>query len=225
MATDCHSPPRHPTSTIREPACDALGMDSAIDDAHAVVLVEGSSDRAAVEALAERRGLDLQSESVAVVPIGGATNIARFLPQYGPRGSGVRVVGLCDVGEERAYRRGLERAGFGTDLTRPQMERLGFYVCDKDLEDELIRALGAPAVERVIEAAGELDSFRILQRQPAQRDRLLEDQLRRFIGTRAGRKIRYGRLLVEALDLDRVPRPLDGVLAAAISGAAPNDAA
>jgi hypothetical protein len=33
------------------------------------------------------------------------------------------------------------------------------------------------------------------------------------MGTRSGRKIRYGRLLVEALDLDHVPRPLDGVLA------------
>jgi hypothetical protein len=32
------------------------------------------------------------------------------------------------------------------------------------------------------------------------------------MGTRSGRKVRYGRLLVEALDLNRVPRPLDGVL-------------
>ena len=200
-------------------------MDLAIDNARAVVLVEGLSDQAAVEALAERRGCDLRSERVAVVPIGGATNITRFLEHFGPRRSAVRVTGLCDVGEERAYRRGLERAGYGADLTRTQMEQLGFYVCDKDLEDELIRALGTTAVERVIDAAGELESFRILQRQPAQRDRPHEEQLRRFIGTRAGRKIRYGRLLVEALDLDQVPRPLDGVLAAAVTGAAPNDAA
>ncbi len=85
-------------------------------------------------------------------------------------------------------------------------------MCEADLEEELIRALGVPAVERVIEAQGELGSFRILQRQPAQRARRVEDQLRRFIGTKSGRKIRYGRLMVEALDLDRVPRPLDAVL-------------
>jgi hypothetical protein len=36
--------------------------------------------------------------------------------------------------------------------------------------------------------------------------------MRRFIGTRSGRKIRYGRLLVDALDLTRVPRPLQRVL-------------
>jgi hypothetical protein len=182
------------------------------NDYRAVVLVEGLSDQAAVEALAERRDRDLPSEGIGVVPIGGATNITRYLEHFGPRGKALRVGGLCDAGEERAYRRGLERAGFGAGLTRPDMERLGFFVCDVDLEDELIRALGVTAVERVIEEAGELDSLRILQRQPAQRERTHEQQLRRFIGTRAGRKVRYGRLLVEALDLGQVLRPLDGVL-------------
>ena len=93
------------------------------------------------------------------------------------------------------------------------MEPLGFYVCVADLEDELIRALGPAMVEEVIEAQGELGSFRIFQRQPAQRPRTIEEQLRRFMGTRSGRKAQYARGLVEALDLARVPRPLDGVLA------------
>jgi hypothetical protein len=35
------------------------------------------------------------------------------------------------------------------------MERHGFFVCTLDLEDELIRALGIEAVERIIEAEGE----------------------------------------------------------------------
>jgi hypothetical protein len=33
------------------------------------------------------------------------------------------------------------------------------------------------------------------------------------MGTRSGRKARYARALVEALDLDRTPAPLAGVLA------------
>jgi len=33
------------------------------------------------------------------------------------------------------------------------------------------------------------------------------------MGSGGRRKIRYARFLVEALDLGRVPRPLDGVLA------------
>jgi len=37
--------------------------------------------------------------------------------------------------------------------------------------------------------------------------------VRRFLGTRAGRKVRYGTLLVNALELDRVPPALDLALA------------
>lgn len=181
-------------------------------DPPAVVLVEGASDQNALEALAERRGRHLVDEGISIVPTGGGTNFKRFLDQWGPHGVGVNVAGLCDAGEERDVQRGLERAGFGTDLTRDDMERLGFYVCVLDLEDELIRALGVDAVEEVVVAAGELGKLRTFQGQPAWHDRPHDEQLRRFMGTTSGRKVRYGRLLVEALDLDQVPRPLNLVL-------------
>jgi hypothetical protein len=174
------------------------------------VLVEGVSDQLAVEALAARRGRDLDAEGVSVVPIGGAQSIGRFLDGLTP---GDRVAGLCDAGEEDDFRRALERFGLGSELTRTGMERLGFYVCEADLEDELIRALGARAVEDVVAAEGELRSFRTLQKQPEWRGRPAEQQLRRFMGSGGSRKIRYARLLVEALDLANVPRPLDDVLA------------
>jgi hypothetical protein len=96
---------------------------------------------------------------------------------------------------------------------RAGLERTGFFVCVADLEDELIRALGAASVEQVVQAQGELGSFRTFQKQPAQRDRARHEQLRRFMGTRSGRKIHYGRVLVEALDLAQVPRPLASTLA------------
>jgi hypothetical protein len=179
----------------------------------AVVLVEGMSDQRAVEALARRRGRNLEAEGVAVMPIGGSKGIGRFLKRFGPHGLDVTLAGLVDAGEEGDFKRALERAGLGVSLTRAGMERLGFYVCDADLEDELIRALGAAAVERVIDAQGELASFRSLQRQPAWRGRTTEEQLRRFFGTHKGRKVQSAPLLVDALDLDDVPRPLDGVLA------------
>jgi predicted ATP-dependent endonuclease of OLD family len=179
----------------------------------AVVLVEGLSDQAAVEALAARRGRDLESESVTVVPIGGAQAMKRFLDRYGPHGLDVTLAGLYDAGEEDDVRRALARAGLEPGPTRGDLEALGFYACEADLEDELIRALGTDAVERVVEEQGDLYSLRILQQQPAQRGRTVEAQLRRFMGTRSGRKIAYARLLVEALPPDRVPAPLDGVLA------------
>jgi hypothetical protein len=185
----------------------------AVDDqTHAVVLVEGVSDQVALETLAGRHGRDLAAEGVAVVSIGGAQAIGRFLVEFGPQGRNLKLAGLCDAGEERDFRRGIEFAGIGSPATRTELGALGFYVCDADLEDELIRALGADAVEDVVDAQGDLRSFRTLQRQPAWDGRPREQQLRRFFGSGARRKIRYARLLVDALDLEHVPRPLDRVL-------------
>jgi hypothetical protein len=174
------------------------------------LLVEGLSDKVALETLALRRGRDLAAESVAVLPIGGAQAVGRFLNRYGPRGFDVGLAGLCDAGEEGVLRRALGRAGLGLDLGRADMERLGFYICERDLEDELVRSLGAPVVEAVLAAHGKLGSFRTYQKQPAHRARPTEEQLRGFM---TNWKIRFAAPLVEALDLSRVPRPLDRVLA------------
>jgi hypothetical protein len=167
---------------------------------HAVVLVEGTSDRRAVETLARRRGRDLPREGVAVVPMDGFGNLPRLLRRY----RGVRLTGLYDVGEEQHFLRALECDD------RPGLERAGFYACTRDLEDELTRAVGPARVERVIAEQGELRAFRTYQKQPAHRSRPLEEQLHGFMWNR---KQRYAALLVEALDLERVPRPLDRVLA------------
>jgi hypothetical protein len=176
------------------------------------VLVEGISDKVALEALAARRGRNLRAEGISVVPMGGAQGIGRFLDLFGPQGLDVGLAGLCDAGEEGDFRRALEWAGLGSRLTRTDTESLGFYVCVADLEDELIRSLGAAAVEQVVDAQGELESFRTFQKQPAWRGQTNEEQLRRFLGTHSGR-IQSAASLVNALDLSRVPRPLDGVLA------------
>ncbi|MEU9735133.1 ATP-dependent endonuclease [Streptomyces sp. NPDC048002] len=178
-----------------------------------VVLVEGASDQVALEALAARRGRDLGAEGVAVVPLGGATNIGHFLDVCGPQGLGLPLAGLCDIGEERHFRRHLERVGIGSDLDRADLERLGFHVCVADLEDELIRALGADEVRQVIEAQGEARPFHTFRGQPAQRERPVEHQLRRFMGTHSGRKALYAQALVAHLDLQDVPAPLDRLLA------------
>jgi hypothetical protein len=177
-----------------------------------MVIVEGISDRIAVETLATRMGRDLAAEAVQVVAIGGAHALGSFLSGLGSSRFEVRLAGLCDMAEEEIFRRALERAGFGAHVSRTDMERLGFYVCERDLEDELIRSLGAGAVETILAAQGDLGSFRTFQKEPAWRGQAAEAQLRRFMGSADSRKIRYARLLTEALDLRRVPRPLAGVL-------------
>ncbi|MFD7862091.1 TOPRIM nucleotidyl transferase/hydrolase domain-containing protein [Streptomyces sp. NPDC059783] len=171
----------------------------------AVVLLEGPSDAAAVDALAGRRGRDLEAEGVCVLPMGGAMSVGRFTALLGPPGLDLRLTGLCDEAELPYYTRGLERSGAG------QGE---FFVCSADLEDELIRALGVLRTEEAVRAEGDLRALRTFQRQPAQVGRPPERQLRRFLGTKKGRKIQYGRVLVEALDADRVPAPLDALLTA-----------
>jgi hypothetical protein len=226
----------------------------------AVVLVEGLSDRAAVEALAARRGRDLRADGVFTVPMGGATNLGHFLDLLGPRGRGVRLAGLCDAAEAPGFRRAMLRAGLtaarptaarstaalptaagassigaaaaqapaaGAAAIGPAaapapaaglsladfLDRLGFFVCVEDLEDELIRSLGTDRVEQVVADQGELGPLRTFSKQPAQRERTREQQLRRFMGTRSGRKIQYARALAEALDPASVPDPLARLLA------------
>jgi hypothetical protein len=179
--------------------------------AEAVVLVEGISDQMAIETLAARRGQDFGAQRVVVVPIGGAHAFARYLRQFGPAGAGRRLTGLCDIGEENIVRRGLASAGVGSPEGRADMERLGFYVCVEDLEDELIRAIGAARMTELIDSQGDLGSFRSLQRQPEWRGQPTGAQLRRFLGSGARRKLRYARLLAGAVDLDRLPHPLEAV--------------
>ncbi|MGW6564781.1 TOPRIM nucleotidyl transferase/hydrolase domain-containing protein [Streptomyces sp. NPDC054975] len=169
-----------------------------------VVLLEGLSDLAAVEALAERRGRDLATEGVCVVAMGGAMSVGHYADILGPSGLGLRLTGLCDERERSFFDRALERAG---------ASREDVFVCAADLEDELIRTLGTATVEEVVHTEGDLRPWRTFLHQPAQHGRTREQQLRRFLGTKAGRKIRYGRLLVEALEPGQVPAPLDDLFA------------
>ena len=182
--------------------------------ARAVVLVEGISDQIAVETLASRQRRDLAAEGVVVLPVGGVHGVSRYLRLFGPEGTGARLAGLCDEAEEHIVRRGLAAAGLGAAGSRAELERLGFSVCVADLEDELIRAAGTALAAEVLAAHGDLGAFRTIQRQPAWRGKDEAAQLRRFLGSGARRKLRYARLLTEAIDPDRIPRPLEAVLAA-----------
>ena len=176
-----------------------------------VVLVEGDSDAAAVSTIAARIST-AHAVGLRVVSANGVTNYRRLVARIRADHPTCRIVGLYDEPEERVVRRALESAGFGSPVRRVDLERLGFHACVADLEDEFIRAMGVERVEQVVAEQGELDAFRILQRQPAQRGRPVDQQLRRFMGTKSTRKIRYGHLLASAVDLDACPRPLRRVV-------------
>lgn len=187
-----------------------------------VVLVEGESDRVAVTTLARRNGRDLADEGVEVVAMGGATNVHRYLGRYADPSEGVRVAGLCDLGERRFFARAVRRHVLGreaeaaaagtTDGRAFDLTSHGFYVCERDLEDELIRCLGADRVIEVVADQGEAGALATFRQQPAQRARVVEAQLHRFLGTHSGRKAQYARALVEALPRDVAPPPLAALL-------------
>ncbi|RXZ71687.1 TOPRIM nucleotidyl transferase/hydrolase domain-containing protein [Agromyces albus] len=199
-----------------------------------VVLVEGESDRLAVETLAARLGCDLVSADATVVSMGGVTNLRRHLAELSAAPVRPRVLGLFDAGELAYVHAAVERdglggagvtsgSGSGTDPgatgTLAGLASLGYFACDPDLEGELIRALGTDRVEQLLAEHGELARFRGFQRQPAQRARPTDAQLRRFMGTHSGRKARFAPILVGALEESRIPAVLAALVAAIGAGA------
>src|SRR5690606_1571378 len=89
----------------------------------------------------------------------------------------------------------------------------GFFVCRRDLEDELIRALGVEECLRLLDGMGLAHRFRSFSRQRAWSDRSVEDRLHRLAGVASGRKIRLAREMARALPPDRVPPPIAALAA------------
>ena len=172
-----------------------------------LILVEGESDAGAIQALAELAGCDLERDHIEVRSAEGVTNFPKVLADFARANPGAKFCGMYDVADEWHVRRALNSAGVAVGPDDP-LEPFGFFACVADLEEELIRALGTDGVERVIDEQGELASFRRFQAMPQYRDAPGPQQLHRFLGTRATRKIRSARRLVEALGLARLPRPL-----------------
>jgi hypothetical protein len=93
------------------------------------------------------------------------------------------------------------------------MEKLGFFVGNADLEDELIRALGIDEVLEVISAQKEHATFETFRKQPAQRGRAVDAS---FAGSSAHALVASFATPARwwmSFDLGFVPRPLAAVLA------------
>lgn len=193
----------------RVAACRAIAD---AEHARAVVLVEGVSDQIAIETLGAARGEDMTD--IAVFPTGGAHAFGPFIQHFGPRGRALRLSGLCDLAEASIVRAALVAGGL-LDPTR-DIAHANFYTCDRDLEDELIRALGVDAAIAVIDGQDDLHRLRTMQRQPEWRNRPATDQIRRFIGSGSRRKLRYAAAFVNALPPERAPQPLREVLDAVV---------
>lgn len=179
--------------------------------ARKVILVEGISDLLAIRAVARRGGRNLDAEGVSVLSLDGGGGFDAYVKLLGPAGLKIEVLGLCDADQEPQWSTWLEAAGFGAGLDRAAMEALGFFVCDRDLEDELIREIGVADVLALIDAEGELTAFQTFAGQAAHASKTPEDQIRSFF-RKQGRKARYAPLLVNATAPGGEPRPLREIL-------------
>lgn len=175
--------------------------------ARPVALVEGESDAVVVRALLRDR-----APGVTVTAMGGVTNLLRFLDALG--GPGPHVLALVDHGETRFATGALRRHGVRADSVE-ELAWHGVFVCERDLEDVLIRGLGPGAVVDALAGMGEGPAFETFTRMPQWRGRPVADQLHRFAGSGSGRKARLAARLVERLDPDALPAPLDALVAAA----------
>lgn len=173
-----------------------------------VVLVEGPSDVAALEAVISRAGLP---RGVEVRSMGGVTNIRTALAAVLAHEASPRVLGLCDEGEVDVVLRAVRAAGAPVS-TAADLPSVGFHTCRGDLEDELIRAVGASEAVGLLRELGLEASFERFRRQPAWRGRDLGASLARFAGAGSGRKVRLGRALAQALPPHRLPAPIAALL-------------
>ncbi len=156
------------------------------------MLVEGESDRRALRTLALRLGVAVPE----VVVMNGITNLRAHLVGR------TAVLLLHDLAETTYVDRVL--ADSPADVRR--------FVCDADLEDELIRAVGVEGMLAVVDAHGERAAYDLMAQQPAQRDRPDAERLRRWLGARSGHKISYAGYLAEAVPVGSVPAPLGDLL-------------
>lgn len=175
--------------------------------ARTVVLVEGPSDYLAVRAAARAINMDLDARGVAVVSLQGAGLLATYLSLLGPSGLDLRVCGLCDADTEGDWQAKLTAAGMNAS-DRASMNAHGFFVCDVDLEDELVRALGDAAVQEIIEQEGETAKFTAFANQPSNRTMSLNEQLVAFARSN---KTRWSPRLAADLGAASMPEPLQGV--------------
>lgn len=201
-------PPENPADDPRHYLlrCDRpSGAGSSEVHTRAIVLVEGVSDAAAVTATARVLRADLTG--VEIRSMDGVTNIRRHLTEAYAAHPAPVVVGLCDGGEVSFVERALTATGHPVaDVT--DLESYGFFVCHRDLEDELLRALGPGRAIAVIDELGLRGKLETLCQQPFWSQAPIEAVLHRFCGVASGRKELLAGALASALGPAEVPRPL-----------------
>lgn len=197
-----------------------------------LVLLEGPSDVAALETVLARHGDGVVRDPTTgrrtayrLVDMGGVTNIAAHLRaarRTDPTAPAPVVLGLCDEREAWVVVRALRDVGRQVEDVAGLAEH-GFSVCHRDLEEELIRALGAERCLELLRSLGLDHRFRTFSAQRAWAGRPVEERLHRFCGVASGRKVRLAGAMAGALPPDAVPAPIARLVARLVGAPSPVD--
>lgn len=203
-------------SSISDPEAVALARYSSPETAEGffakrIMFVEGPADRLAILSLARKNNLSLDSRGVSVIALNGADILTWFLKLFGPTGFQLPVCGMCDLDHAPQWSKCLEDSGLGKNRSQADMEKIGFFVCDRDLEDELVKALGDAKVIQAINENGDTKAWNVFCQQPTYKALAQPALIRAFL---AKRKVLYAPILVSELSTT-IPRPLKEVLALA----------
>lgn len=176
--------------------------------ARTVMFVEGPSDFLALRVAARTMHVDLDARGVAVVSLQGAGLLGTYLRLLGPEGLDLDITGLCDADAETDWQATLSAAGIPV-TDRAAMNAAGFFVCEADLEQELVGALGEPTVEAVIVQEGQAARLTRFVDTPERRLLSRAEQLAAFA---RNNKTRWAPRLAEELSAATVPAPLQDLL-------------
>lgn len=178
-------------------------------NARVFVLLESANDVAAVQVFA--RKLEIDTSAAEFVNLQGTTNIGRIMKDIRQVRSDADVVGLCDAADTRSAEKALNDDGLPVqDAT--DLPMYGFFVCERDLEDELIRALGADAARTALLNSGLASKFDALRTQPEWADKSIAEQVDKFCHSASGRKELAAAVLADAVPADAIPEPVSMLL-------------
>jgi hypothetical protein len=176
--------------------------------AETVIFVEGFSDYLAVRTLADTLGVNLDAGGISLLSLEGADLLKHYLSLLGPSGLNVAMRGLCDLDKEAEWAQLLVDAGLAI-ASRADLNHAGFQVCEADLEDELVTAIGEVAAVEVVSQAGESSKFETFKQQPTNAGLSDRGLLLAFIRKR---KIKWAPLLAASVESDDIPTPIADLL-------------
>ena len=165
-----------------------------------VVLVEGASDRIVLQRVAELTECDLDRLGVSVIELAGAGDVGYVLSLFGQNGF---QVGLSFLIDQDAVTATAEKLG----VAEADLEAHDVYVCQRDLEDEYVRAIGPPELWEAITRSGLFSANELRNCAPSGPDGVYSHcDIAGFCRKKSSYKLRSAIVVADVLDAEAAAR-------------------